>query len=96
MAVQLSESVHEKRNGSEVRKQTIKKAHTSTSNSPGANTASGALNMLLIISRYVKQSVMDESENGTHTLFVVCIYHTVCLLVVASFEWRIHITAACW
>ena len=70
-------------NGREVRKQTIKKAHTD-------GYYFSFSNMFLIISRHmkqsVKQSVMDESENGTHTLFVVCIYHAVCLPVVASFE----------
>ena len=89
---------------SEVRRQTFKKAHTDGYYFSRADTASTTLNMFSIISRYVKQSVKNESENGTHTLFVVCLYHAVCssslcvsrLPVVASFEWRIHTTDACW
>ena len=56
--------------------------------------SSTAVNMFSI-SRYVKQSVMDESENGTHAICCLYIsrslssslgYHAVRLPVVASFE----------
>ena len=42
-----------------------------------------------ILFHFVKQSVMDESENGTHTLFVVCIYHAVCRLPLLNDEYTL-------
>ena len=78
LAVHLSESVHEKRNGSEGPKQTIKKANLGFNLTPAPDTGSGKPHELLAV---------EWTWNARYLLFVyitqsvllLSVYHAVCV-----------------